>query len=329
MNSIHKIDNKILRLSINYPELRVEKPNIYLIRKEDGYLMIDCGGYDIDTDFELLCNTLHNLKIELKEIKIIFLTHTHKDHALLCGRFQQVSGAKVIMGKEDFLRLSGNIDLYRERYGYVKNYLSFWGYDTEMIKRFYRSFERQFYNAGLEINNIVLIDKDTHYGSVEVLYTPGHTAGSICIYDIESKILFSGDTLLKKIVTVPIIEYYQGIREGISLLSEHVKSLIRLKGINYEMICAGHGEPIKKDIPVVDTIFSYIDRRSKRVLSLIREGKDTVYKLALSLYSKDVFYEVTHKEAPVVYVSDLMMALEFLYQNNRIFVKDGVIGINE
>jgi len=30
-----------------------------------------------------------------------------------------------------------------------------------------------------------------------VLHTPGHTPGSICLYDIEGKIIFSGDTLFK------------------------------------------------------------------------------------------------------------------------------------
>ncbi|MGC9043886.1 MAG: MBL fold metallo-hydrolase [Myxococcota bacterium] len=325
MNPIFNVNENILRFSINYPELRVERPNIYLIKNKNGYLMVDCGGYNVENDYAILYKTLHATGIKPSEIKTIILTHTHKDHALLCGRLQKGSGATIILGRDDLFRISSEIGQYRDRYRDVKDYLLFWGFDSEMISRFYRSFERQYFDAQLDTSNILLLDKDIEYDSFDILCTPGHTAGSICLFDRKSKVLFSGDTLLKKIVTVPIIEYYRGMKDGLSLLSEHTRTLKRLKSLRYETLCSGHGEPIKKDIPLIDTIFSYIERRKKRVLSLIREGKNTVYKLALSLYSGDVFYDVVYKEAPVVYVSDLMMPLEALYEDNEISVKDGVI----
>jgi len=44
-----------------------------------------------------------------------------------------------------------------------------------------------------------------HYGSVleicglklQVIHTPGHSKGSVCLYDSESKIMFSGDTIFR------------------------------------------------------------------------------------------------------------------------------------
>ena len=44
---------------------------------------------------------------------------------------------------------------------------------------------------------VYLEDGDTIFGSdLQVIHTPGHTTGSICVYSESQEILFSGDTLL-------------------------------------------------------------------------------------------------------------------------------------
>lgn len=287
--------------------------------------MVDCGGFELEKDFETLRWELENKHIRLDEIKKIFLTHTHKDHSMLCGKLQNITDATVYIGKGDYLRISSDYESYREWYGQIKDYLSFWGFDKDMEERFYRSFERQYFNANLNLKNTILIDSDSKVDSFILIYTPGHTSGSICVYDYEEKILFTGDTLLKKIVSVPVIEFDEDIPQGLSMLSRHIETLKRLSGVDYKYIYLGHGVPISMGIPLVDTIFKYIERRSKRVLTLIKGGANTVYKIANALYSKDILSDVVFKEAPLVYVSDLMMPLESLLTEKKIFVKNGVI----
>ncbi len=318
-------EKNVIKIAANYPELRVEKPNIYLIRKSFGYVMIDCGGFDTEKDFEGLCNELHTRNIRAQEIKYIFLTHTHKDHSLLCGRLQKLAGSTVLVGKEDILRISDSSSEYRERYQKVTDYLSFWGFDNDMKERFFRSFERQYHNAALDPKKTILAEKDTEIESFRVIFSPGHTAGSVCIFDNETGILFTGDTLLKKIVSVPVIEYDIDAPKGLSLLTRHTDTLRRLSEIGYEYIFPGHGEPVINTTPVISTIFSYIARRSKRILSLIHEGRKTVYSIAEALYSKDTLKDVVYREGPLVYVSDLMMPLENLLKENRITVTNGII----
>jgi glyoxylase-like metal-dependent hydrolase (beta-lactamase superfamily II) len=48
----------------------------------------------------------------------------------------------------------------------------------------------------LPLPDRLLKDKDT-LGPLTVLYTPGHSQGSICLYAPQSGVLFSGDTLFK------------------------------------------------------------------------------------------------------------------------------------
>lgn len=323
MSIDYLFQDRVIRIAIDYPDIRVDKPNIYLLKSQDGYSMIDCGGYSVESDFEVLCNRLNNIGIDLSEITEVFLTHTHKDHSLLAGRIQSVSGATVYMGSGDYHRLSGDIDSYRNFFSRVKDYLLSWGFRQDMVDRFFRSFNRQYYDAGLSMSNVRLVDRDMFHRSFDILSTPGHTSGSICMFHRESGLLFTGDTLIKKIVSVPIIEYSDNCKT--SMITEHTKTLSKLRNVKYAAILPGHGDVISEEKEVIDTIFTYIERRAKRVESLLKEGADTVYDLAISLYGRDALYDVVNKEAPTVYVSDLMMPLEYLYQRDRISVEDGKI----
>lgn len=63
----------------------------------------------------------------------------------------------------------------------------------------------------------------------QVLHTPGHTAGSICLWEEESGILFSGDTI------------YVGDVLGWEDGPEFAASLGRLRTVPAEVVHAGHG----------------------------------------------------------------------------------------
>lgn len=325
MPSVTYLKESIIRISIEYPDIRVENPNIYIVGSADGYSLIDCGGYDSEKDFRWLCNQLHTLGIGLSEIKRIFLTHTHRDHAFLAGRVAGNSDAIVYMGSGDYLRLSGRLLEYRLSCEYVKDYLLMWGFDKSMVQRFFRSFERQFYDSKIPEDRICLIDSEFRVGEFDILPSPGHTMGSICILLKDEGILFTGDTLIKKIVTVPVIESTgSGFTSSLTL---HYNSLKRLGGIDFTniIIIPGHGDVIQGGRSVIETIFHYIERRAERVLALVGKGKNNVYDIARSLYGRDVLYDVSNKEGPTVYVSDLMMPLEYLYLKRKILVNNGKI----
>lgn len=65
---------------------------------------------------------------------------------------------------------------------------------------------KHFLKTKIETPNIVTIDKDLSKikkvwvgkEKLEVIKTPGHTPGSVCLYSQKDKILFSGDTLFKQ-----------------------------------------------------------------------------------------------------------------------------------
>jgi hydroxyacylglutathione hydrolase len=70
---------------------------------------------------------------------------------------------------------------------------------------------------------------------LEVIHTPGHTPGSVCLFDKRNKILFSGDTL-----------FAGGFFGRTDLIGgdemELMKSLEKIKKLDYNILCPGHNE---------------------------------------------------------------------------------------
>lgn len=75
---------------------------------------------------------------------------------------------------------------------------------------------------------------------LEVLFTPGHTADSLCFYDAASRTLFAGDTLLTDEGALPMPDPTAG-----GNLADYLASLRRLRSVEVEYVCPGHGPPIR------------------------------------------------------------------------------------
>lgn len=90
-------------------------------------------------------------------------------------------------------------------------------------------------NLDLEkIKNISLVDQE-----FEIIHTPGHTPGSICLLDRENKILFSGDTIFAN-NNLGRTDFAYSNRQA---MNKSLKKLSDLKkeGL-YGQVFAGHGE---------------------------------------------------------------------------------------
>ena len=76
------------------------------------------------------------------------------------------------------------------------------------------------------------IEEINFFEKYELLYTPGHTSGAICIYDKENQILYLGDTLLN--TNHGRTDLPSGNEEQMK------KTLLNLSKLNVKILCAGH-----------------------------------------------------------------------------------------
>jgi hydroxyacylglutathione hydrolase len=96
----------------------------------------------------------------------------------------------------------------------------------------------RFGDALVKVNEGDVIE--TELWPLKVYWTPGHTAGGMCLYNPEHKILFSGDTVFS--------DGYYGRYDGENGSFEGiVNSLRKLDGLDVEELLPGHGSPVITD----------------------------------------------------------------------------------
>lgn len=102
-------------------------------------------------------------ELEGLRLEKIILTHLHFDHIIAAKKIKEKTGAKIYAHKADLKIL--NKDLLAEK-------------EIDVFLK--------------EGDKITL---NTKYLILNTIFTPGHTPGSICLYDEKNKVLFSGDTI--------------------------------------------------------------------------------------------------------------------------------------
>ncbi|MDR2904194.1 MAG: MBL fold metallo-hydrolase [Clostridiales bacterium] len=130
---------------------------IYYNETTKEAIMIDCGD-----EAEKLLAVLEQNKLTLKAI---LLTHSHFDHISAVATVSAQTGAPVYAGANELPLLA--IEAATGRKTNVSPETAFANGDF-------------FDCAGCRL---------------KVLFTPGHTAGSVCYYDEAAGIIFTGDTL--------------------------------------------------------------------------------------------------------------------------------------
>jgi glyoxylase-like metal-dependent hydrolase (beta-lactamase superfamily II) len=154
---------------------------------------------------------LTRLGVRTREINLIINTHCHYDHIGGNRAFIEIAGCGVAIHEldaEPLRKADPTVTIARN-----------FGVKLEPLKplRELREGDR------IELGALTL----------EVLHTPGHTQGSICLYERKQKALFSGDTV-----------FCDGIGRTDLPTSDRVamvSSLRRLIDLDVEKLFPGHG----------------------------------------------------------------------------------------
>ena len=113
-------------------------------------------------------------------------------------------------------------------------------------------------------------------GELSVLHTPGHESGHCCFYESGDKVLFSGDNILGYGTAV--------IHPPDGNMSDYMKTLERLLGIEMSVILPGHGPLIGKPEAKVREYIKHRLEREQQVLSALRNGRQTIGDITEAIY---------------------------------------------
>ena len=215
------------------PESSMLDSNFYIIGTTGNLMLIDSGnGMATKQILDLI-----KKQYGTDEIQAILQTHCHIDHILGLYQFKKKSpdikiyaheleaeiietgDTKYIIPMPDFLM--GPLQSVMEP---IAGML---GIKPEPVK----------VNIKLKEGDIV------KWGglSLEVIHTPGHTSGGICLYDKKKKILFTGDTVFPH-GSFGRIDFPGG---NAILLKKSLKKLAELEDV--EILLPGHMKPVLKN----------------------------------------------------------------------------------
>jgi len=171
--------------------------NIYLIDKVNP-MLIDLGSPE---NSSRLIKTLERIGYKKEDIRTIIFTHLHYDHI---GQPSIFPNARFFASEDDIKAFEDN------------------PLGTAITD-----------SAAEEIRKIRLRPLDKEISGMEVIKTPGHTIGSVCLFLKEEKILFSGDTFFGEGV-------YGRVDLATSVPEKMESSLKKIEKLDYKILCPGH-----------------------------------------------------------------------------------------
>ncbi len=201
----------------------------------------NCNSYFIDGEKKILVDPGHAhlfghvkdqlslLALNPEDIDMVIITHGHPDH---------MEGVKIFENTEALIAL----------------------HNTEMT--FIQSVAPH-YGEALGISNfepdILLKEGDLTVGNLvfQVIHTPGHSPGSICLYLPDQKVLFTGDVVFNQGIGRTDLPGGNG--------QELKESIQRISRLDVSLLLTGHGdvvsgrEAVEKNFKIIeDYWFSYL-----------------------------------------------------------------------
>jgi glyoxylase-like metal-dependent hydrolase (beta-lactamase superfamily II) len=115
--------------------------------------------------------------------------------------------------------------------------------------------------------------------SFNVLPTPGHAPGHICLYEPDRKILFSGDHIL------PTITPHVGLhpQSGSNPLGDYLDSLNRLEQMEVNLVLPGHEQPFTEFKERIEGITLHHRLRNAEILAALNSEAKTAFELSTEI----------------------------------------------
>ena len=255
--------------------------NVFLTPVGGGYLLIDCGLAS-DSSFHALEAGLQALGVSWNEIRKILVTHAHPDHMGLAPKLLELSGAELMMNpaEVELLALDAASD---DRPRWLDQVLRDAAVPQAMVSDIDSAFTKyrkvfqplrphRLLTGGERIPS-------TGLGDLEVICTPGHSPGHLCLYARDRRLMLSGDHMLPGIT--PNIAWLPGR----NMLAEYLASLDLVDPYQADLIIPSHGTPFQDHHAwIVDTKQHHQDRCA-RIMEAAAEGPRTVHELVRDLWN--------------------------------------------
>ncbi len=263
--------------------LELNHVNVYLVRlAADEWMMIDTGFGNNDS-WDALQAGLGETGVTWRQIRRLFITHTHPDHWGLAPRILAESGASLSMHTIEAANLRRLAEAVAKP-SVLDKRLRSWGTPEDQILRITGAFldisqrfdaiqADEVFAGGETIETEAL-------GPLQTVFTPGHSPGHLCLYSERERLLISGDHVLPKIT--PHISWMSE-RDS---LADFRAALDKVGALGVDTVVSGHGDPFHELAERVAEIKRHHDSRCRKIAAALADGPATPHEIVTILWPK-------------------------------------------
>jgi len=216
-----------LEIIPNFYQLSIRAVNIFLII-EEKITLIDTGfrgGSPKIVDF------LHKIGRSVEDIGLIIITHNHVDHIGGLTELRPLTKAKVAIHRAGII----NEEDEPPYPGGVRRLLS-----IPFLSTLRGHFMLKPEDVDIKLDDGMML---APLGGLQVVHTPGHTPGSICLYSPQNKMMLVGDALVKSLNNPNLPHRMVAMN-----FKEAVESVKKIAALDIDILCFGHGKPLYENV---------------------------------------------------------------------------------
>ncbi|MEM1598660.1 MAG: MBL fold metallo-hydrolase [Pyrobaculum sp.] len=259
------------RLRLPLPGMELGHVNVYLLKCDEGYGIIDVGLATYEAALALI-RGLKSLGVRPGDVAKVYVTHFHADHITLAQFLSEVASPDFYIGSEELRKVASSFDelakIYAEEY---KRH----GAPPEVAEAFLKIHPMSRYRRSFEdvwkLPWRGVADGEALGCGLKAVWTPGHTPGHT-VYQLGDA-LFTGDHVLPTIT--PNISWYPW--PGFNPLQSYLKSLEKVKKPLRGL--PAHGDEIPNVAARAEEILRHHEQRLVEVLRALKEPM-TTYQVA-------------------------------------------------
>ncbi len=261
--------------------------NCYLI--EGTPLTLIDTGVKSSIALKQLENGLREVGQSISDIEQICITHGHVDHIGLVRTIVDQSDftVDVWIHERDAKRLTEYEDYIVDRVQAYQRIATQSGAPVDGLLGPRETLTEYFMKFGESVKEVKYATEEqkieTGQGHLRVIWTPGHSLGSLCYVLDEPHVVFTGDHILGDISSNPSLDFEGAM--GISLLN-YLDSLEKVRGLSGYLAFPGHRKLISNIEGRIDTLLKDYDVKMHHVRQVLSSTPISIYDLSRMLYGE-------------------------------------------
>ncbi len=289
-SEINKIED-VHQIKIDVP-WSVKNVSVYLFDHNGSKILFD-SGFKMANWSKLFFSALSNIGISVQDINYCFISHNHTDHVGLAPTLKKKNpNLKILMHDITNETLKWQTDdekLYEieKEARKIADQMIQYGFNENQSERAVQFLSYWPKLRQYQKPDIILHDGDKILNDLEIIWTPGHSFGHICLFNTKNKFLYCGDHILSRITPhignyiIPkfLTEQYKGYDFN-NILRHYLDSLDRIDNLNPKIIFPAHQDIIYEPHKRISEIKDHHKNRLTEISRVIKDNPLTPLRIS-------------------------------------------------